>query len=108
MLARPTCVGLFCGAGGLSLGLRRAGFAVRAAIDSDPAAVATYARNLGDHARVADVAALDAAGVLALAGLEPGELDLLAGGPPCHGFSPAQPGAAPRDPGPPPVLQVPP
>jgi DNA (cytosine-5)-methyltransferase 1 len=93
MLDRPTCVDLFCGAGGLSLGLRRAGFDVRAAVDSDPAAVATYARNLGDHAALADVAALDAAGVLALAGLEPGGLDLLAAGPPCQGFSKQKRGA---------------
>jgi DNA (cytosine-5)-methyltransferase 1 len=93
MLDRPTCVDLFCGAGGLSLGLRRAGFAVRAAVDNDPASVATYARNLGDHASVADVAKLDAADVLARAGLDRGELDLLAAGPPCQGFSKQKRGA---------------
>jgi len=93
MRDRPTCVDLFCGAGGLSLGLRRAGFAVRAAVDNDPASVATYARNLGDHAVVADVAALTAADVLALAGLDRGALDLLAAGPPCQGFSKQKRGA---------------
>jgi DNA (cytosine-5)-methyltransferase 1 len=91
--ARPTCVDLFCGAGGLSLGLRRAGFDVRAAVDNDAPSVATYTRNLGDHAVVADVANLDAAGVLELAGLAPGELDLLAAGPPCQGFSKQKRGA---------------
>jgi DNA (cytosine-5)-methyltransferase 1 len=93
MRARPTCVDLFCGAGGLSLGLRRAGFAVRAAADTDAAAVATYARNLGGHAVVADVSTLGAADVLELGRLAPGELDLLAGGPPCQGFSKQKRGA---------------
>src|SRR3954466_13455801 len=93
MRARPTCVDLFCGAGGLSLGLRRAGFAVRAAADTDAAAVATYARNLGGHAVVRDVSPLGAADVLELGRLAPGELDLLAGGPPCQGFSKQKRGA---------------
>jgi DNA (cytosine-5)-methyltransferase 1 len=93
MRDRPTCVDLFCGAGGLSLGLRRAGFAVRAAVDRDATALATYAENLGAHAAVADVAALTAADVLALAGLEEGDLDLLAAGPPCQGFSKQKRGA---------------
>jgi DNA (cytosine-5)-methyltransferase 1 len=93
MRDRPTCVDLFCGAGGLSLGLRHAGFAVRAAVDSDAAAIATYAANLGEHAAVADVAELRAADVLALGELDAGELDLLAAGPPCQGFSKQKRGA---------------
>jgi DNA (cytosine-5)-methyltransferase 1 len=93
MRDRPTCVDLFCGAGGLSLGLRHAGFAVRAAVDSDATAIATYAENLGEHAAVADVAELRAADVLALAELDDGDLDLLAAGPPCQGFSKQKRGA---------------
>jgi DNA (cytosine-5)-methyltransferase 1 len=93
MCDRPTCVDLFCGAGGLSLGLRHAGFAVRAAVDSDATAIATYAENLGEHAAVADVAELRAADVLALAELDDGDLDLLAAGPPCQGFSKQKRGA---------------
>jgi DNA (cytosine-5)-methyltransferase 1 len=90
---RPACVDLFCGAGGLSLGLRRAGFAVRAAVDSDATAIATYADNLGDHALVADVAELAGDDVLAHARLAAGEVDLLAAGPPCQGFSKQKRGA---------------
>src|SRR4051812_50196680 len=97
MRARPTCVDLFCGAGGLSLGLRRAGFDVPAAVDRDPAAVATYGRNLGDHAVAADVATLDAADVLDLAGTGPGGLHLPPAGPPGQGVSKQKRGAHPRD-----------
>src|SRR5690349_21619873 len=43
---RPWAVDLFCGAGGLSLGLARAGFTVVAAADSDATAVRTHEANL--------------------------------------------------------------
>ena len=39
---RFTSLDIFCGCGGLSLGLRRAGFNVLAAIDSDELSVDTY------------------------------------------------------------------
>ena len=34
-MSRPTCIDLFSGCGGLSLGLDRAGFSILAAIDFD-------------------------------------------------------------------------
>src|SRR5262249_29404408 len=40
--ANPTAVDLFCGAGGLSEGFRRAGFRVVTAVDSDPVSMRTY------------------------------------------------------------------
>jgi DNA (cytosine-5)-methyltransferase 1 len=89
-LVRPTAVDLFCGAGGMSLGLSRAGFELLLGVDADPACVKTIQANPRhlDHqvvqTRVED---LGSAGVLELTGLRPGELDLLAGGPPCQGFS---------------------
>jgi DNA (cytosine-5)-methyltransferase 1 len=43
----------FCGAGGLSLGLRWSGFDVRSAFDLDEAALATYVKNLGPHGLLA-------------------------------------------------------
>jgi len=82
-----TAIDLFCGAGGLSLGLVRAGFSVRAAYDLDPDAVATYRRIVGNHCRPADVSGLTAKEVLRHAQVAEGELSLLAGGPPCQGFS---------------------
>jgi len=83
----------FAGAGGLSLGLQRAGFEVRAAFDFDEAAVETYRRNLGDHIELADVRTVHGEDLLARAGLRRGELALLAGGPPCQGFSVQRRGA---------------
>lgn len=90
---RPTCVDLFCGAGGLSLGLQRAGFHPLAALDNNKPSIASHRRNLGDHAHVVDIGELDGASLRRLAGLGDGSLDLLAGGPPCQGFSKQKRGA---------------
>ena len=83
-----TAIDLFCGCGGLSLGLRRAKFKVIAAVDKDALSVATYRKN---HKRTRtiknDIRLIDAAALMEELGLEPGELDLLAGCPPCQGFS---------------------
>ena len=83
----PTAIDLFSGAGGLSLGLKRAGFSIRAAVDNDPRASATYAANLGDYIRCTDIGELEPGELLEHAGLQVGECTLLAGGPPCQGFS---------------------
>ena len=85
---RLTAVDLFCGCGGLTHGLKRAGFRVLAAVDNDPRAVETYAAN---HPEVllldADIQQLTVARFKRNVGLLKGELDLLAGCPPCQGFS---------------------
>jgi DNA (cytosine-5)-methyltransferase 1 len=81
-------VDLFSGAGGLSVGLKQAGFRVVAAIENDPVAVETYRRN---HPEVsifaADIRRVTGAMLLRTLGLKRGGLDLLAGCPPCQGFS---------------------
>jgi len=82
-----TAIDLFSGAGGLSLGLRWAGFEVRAAVDNDSAAVDTYRKNLGKHILKSSIEKCSAAKLLKQARLEEGECTLLAGGPPCQGFS---------------------
>lgn len=83
-----TAVDLFCGAGGLTVGLRRASFAVLGAIDVEPLAIHAYRAN---HPKTAawegDIRRLDPAKMRNSLGLAPGELDLLAGCPPCQGFS---------------------
>src|SRR5437899_2392999 len=43
----PTAIDLFCGAGGLSLGLANAGFTILVGADSDPWSVQTHKANLG-------------------------------------------------------------
>lgn len=83
----PAAIDSFAGAGGLSLGLAQAGWNVAAAFDHDPISVRTYRRNLGEHVHLMEAESVSGAGLMQLAGLEPGECDLLAGGPPCQGFS---------------------
>lgn len=82
-----TAIDLFCGAGGLSLGLGQAGFSVVAAIDNSRVATQTYAASLGPHVDAAEIEEVSASDLLSRAGLSRGECTLLAGGPPCQGFS---------------------
>jgi len=74
-----TLVDLFCGAGGLSLGFCRAGIRPIHAIDHWKPAVDTYRSNLGDHVVLEEITEDT---VLP-------ESTLIAGGPPCQGFSSA-------------------
>jgi DNA (cytosine-5)-methyltransferase 1 len=78
---------LFSGAGGLSLGLKHAGFKLLGAIDNDAAAVETYKRNLGNHIILADIGKISPQEIAERFQINPGSLTLLAGGPPCQGFS---------------------
>lgn len=80
---------LFCGAGGLSEGLRQAGFDIVAAADHDPDACATYRQNFPDTMLIAgDLTARTNHEMLIAEIKSSGErLDLLAGGPPCQAFS---------------------
>ncbi len=79
---------LFCGCGGLTLGLKQAGFRVIGAVDIDTLAVETYRAN---HPEVrvweSDIRTLGMPELRAALRLEKGELDVLAGCPPCQGFS---------------------
>lgn len=87
---RPTAISLFAGAGGCSLGFRQAGYDVRFATDIDADAVESYRRNFpGTVCEAADIRELSAESVLQRLALDPGELDMLLGGPPCQGFSSA-------------------
>lgn len=91
-------IDLFAGCGGLSLGLQRAGWTLRFAVEAHPDAFATYKHNLlrGEDGSVKwpdwlprephDIVELLADHALSLAGLA-GQVDLIAGGPPCQGFS---------------------
>jgi DNA (cytosine-5)-methyltransferase 1 len=82
---RLRAVDVFAGAGGLSHGLAQGGFRIVAAVENDPQAADTYAlSHPGVHVVVADTTTLDAA---MLVPRLRAPLDLLAGGPPCQGFS---------------------
>lgn len=79
-------VDLFSGAGGLSLGLERAGWTVAAAVDFDKRALETHAANfpgMSLHMDLGDPAERDRLVSL----MEPARIDLVAGGPPCQPFS---------------------
>src|SRR5690606_19850983 len=76
-------VELFAGAGGMSLGLMRAGVDVVAAFDSWTPAVDTYRRNLGGYIRQHDLKDVYGVGQM-LIQLAP---DMIVGGPPCQDFS---------------------
>jgi DNA (cytosine-5)-methyltransferase 1 len=85
--SRPIAVEFFAGAGGLSLGLEQAGFDVVLAVDRDGYHVATHERNFPYGLAIcASVSDLNAEKIRGLLGTER-EIDLVAGGPPCQGFS---------------------
>jgi DNA (cytosine-5)-methyltransferase 1 len=82
---RLRAVDLFAGCGGLSAGLRRAGFEIVSAVEIDKLAASTYRAN---HSKVnlieRDIAKVDPIELLPEDG---GKIDLVAGCPPCQGFS---------------------
>lgn len=81
-------IDLFAGAGGLSEGLSEAGFHSLFANEVMPVYAQTYMRNhVGTKVLTSDIRTVDANGILHELGLKRGELDLIAGGPPCQGFS---------------------
>ncbi len=77
----------FSGCGGSS-SWKLAGATVRLAVEWDDNAVATYRLNYPTTPVYhGDIGKLTSAAALGLAGLAPGELDVLSGSPPCQGFS---------------------
>lgn len=83
-----TAVDLFCGCGGLTVGLKKAGFRVLGALDSDPLSIKTYKANHRDvRLWEIDIRNIEPEQLLRDLGLSAGKLDLLAGCPPCQGFS---------------------
>ena len=81
-------VDLFCGAGGLSLGLANAGIEVACAVDNWSVAADTYSANFDHPTLTADIATVTAADIIEVGGtLAAGDVDVVVGGPPCQGFS---------------------
>lgn len=78
-----TAIDLFCGAGGLSQGLNDAGYDVLWGIDHEEKTKPTYEANHDCEMTVGDIRETEPPDL----GLESGELDLVAGGPPCPTFS---------------------
>ena len=86
----PIAFNLFAGAGGCSLGFQKAGYEIVYAIELEPAAVQTYQANFSQTiCQQADIRDFDFNKLLYHTQTQPGELDILIGGPPCQGFSTA-------------------
>lgn len=81
-------IDLFAGAGGLSCGLGMAGFRPLLANEINDIYANTYKINNPDtHTIVGDIRKVCELNLKETLGLSEGEVDLLAGGPPCQGFS---------------------
>ena len=81
-------IDLFCGCGGIAAGLKSAGFDVVAGADIEPKYIATFSHNFPSAVSLnVDLVKLTPLELLKITRMEPGELDILAGGPPCQGFS---------------------
>jgi DNA (cytosine-5)-methyltransferase 1 len=93
-----TCLDLFCGCGGFTLGMQRAGYRVLAAVDFNEQAVDSLEANLGennaagltpvDHALRRDLTKFAPETMASLIGTD--RVDVIVGGPPCQGFSTAR------------------
>jgi DNA (cytosine-5)-methyltransferase 1 len=84
----PKCLDLFCGIGGLTLGLHQAGISSVGGIDCWEDAQHTFERNLAPlRCMRADVTSVSVPQIEQFFGVNAAEIDVLAGGPPCQGFS---------------------
>ncbi len=85
-----TFIDLFCGCGGFSLGMIRAGFNCLAAIDFNAQAVETLRDNLSDipHVLNKDLTRYSPEELALLIGTS--SVSVIVGGPPCQGFSTAR------------------
>lgn len=81
-------IDLFAGIGGLSSGLKSAGYNVLGAVEIDPKSAETYLMNHPEtRVFITDIRDLSGPFLLNKLSLKRGQLDLLTGCPPCQGFS---------------------
>lgn len=86
----PTVISTFAGCGGSSLGYSMAGFHELLAVEWDKNAADTFRLNFPNvPVYQGDISKLTVKEVLRLTNLQPGELDVFDGSPPCQGFSTA-------------------
>lgn len=83
---KPTAIDLYCGAGALTLGLKKAGFDVVVGVELDPEIAKTYRAN---HPKtkllIRDIREVTGKEILKVT--DKRKIDLVAGCPPCQGFS---------------------
>ena len=81
-------INLFSGAGGFSLGAKRAGFDIAGSVEIDPQAISVYERNFPNTSLwPQDLSIVPVTDILQTFNLKVGEIDGIIGGPPCQGFS---------------------
>ena len=81
------CLDLFCGIGGLALGFERAGIRSVGGVDHWQDAARTFEHNLGRRCLVSDLRTTTVEEMEAAFGVTRDQIDVVAGGPPCQGFS---------------------
>lgn len=83
-------IDLFCGCGGFTLGMLRAGFKCLAAVDFEPQAVDTLRANIPEisHVLLRDLTVFEPENLAVIIGTT--QVDVVVGGPPCQGFSAAR------------------
>jgi DNA (cytosine-5)-methyltransferase 1 len=84
---KPTVLDIFCGAGGMSLGFENAGCEILGGIDQNRYAIATHHQNFPTAALKLPPQDIRGLRNLHQMGLNPDEVDILVGGPPCQVFS---------------------
>lgn len=90
MTKRPIAIDLFAGCGGMSLGLEAAGFDVAVAVEFDAVHCLVHHFNFPYcHTICRDISQVKSSEILDKLQLKYGhtQVDLIAGGPPCQGFS---------------------
>lgn len=80
-------ISLFTGLGGLDFGFEAAGFETRVALEYNSVACQTLRLNRGWQILEGDIHSISSDKILETACLQPGEADVLFGGPPCQPFS---------------------
>jgi DNA (cytosine-5)-methyltransferase 1 len=84
----PKVLDFFCGIGGLSLGLKKAGLVVLGGVDNWSDAARTYEHNhKPEKCLVADIASISVADITSYFGIDVKDIEIMVGGPPCQGFS---------------------
>lgn len=84
----PIAVDLFCGCGGISVGIENAGYKVIAGIDIEKKYISSFKHNFPNaQALTIDITTITPNEFMMLLDIKPTQLDLLVGGPPCQGFS---------------------
>ena len=84
---KPAVLDIFCGAGGMSLGFKWAGCEILGGIDENKYAVDTHHKNFPESQLKISPQDIREIKNIEDLGLEPNDVDILIGGPPCQVFS---------------------